>query len=67
MNSVKRLVFYLTKIPFPKRLIDISHLIVDDQNLLQNEIWLIGFRVMPCFVQVVISQNELKLLRSVEK
>ena len=34
---------------------------------LQNRIWLIGFRVMSSFVQVVISQNELKLLCSVEK
>ena len=34
---------------------------------LQNRIWLIGFRVMFSFVQVVISQNGLKLLGSVEK
>ena len=33
----------------------------------QNRIWLIGFRVTSSFVQVVISQNELKLLGSVEK
>ena len=36
VNSVKRLVFDLTKIPFLKRLISISHLMVevlDDQNL----------------------------------
>ena len=36
VNSVKRLVFDLTKIPFLKRLIGISHLtveVVDDQNL----------------------------------
>ena len=36
VNSVKRLVFDLTKIPFPKRLIGISRLIVEvlnDQNL----------------------------------
>ena len=36
VNSVKRLVFDLTKIPFLKRLISIYHLIVevlDDQNL----------------------------------
>ena len=32
---------------------------------LQNRIWLIGFRVTSSFVQVVISQNELKLLGSV--
>ena len=36
-------------------------------NVLQNRIWLIGFRVMSSFVQVVISQNELKLLGSMEK
>ena len=29
---------------------------------LQNRVWLIGFRVMSCFVQVVNFQNELKLL-----
>ena len=67
---MKRLVFDLTKIPFLKRLIGISRLIVEivnDQNLLQTQSWLIGFRVTSSFVQVVISQNELKLLRSVEK
>ena len=72
---MKRLVFDLTKIPFLKRLISISRLIVEvlnNQNLfyrmfLQNRIWLIGFRVMSSFVQVVISQNELKLLGIVEK
>ena len=65
---VKRLVFDLTKIPFLKRLIGIFRLIVEvfnDQNRLQNRIWLIGFRVMSSFVHVVISQNELKLLCSV--
>ena len=71
VNSVKRLVFDLTKIPFIIHLISISHLLVEvlnDQNLfLQNRIWLIGFRVMSSFVQVVIFQNELKLLVSVEK
>ena len=63
VNSVKRLVFGLTKIPFLKRLIGISRLIVEvlkDQNLftesfyrifLQNQIWLIDFRVMSSFVQ----------------
>ena len=34
---------------------------------LQNRIWLIDFQVMSSFVHVVISQNELKLLDSVEK
>ena len=70
VNSVKRLVFDLTKIPFLKRLIGISRLIVEvlnDQNLLPNQIWLIGFRVMSSFGQVVISQNELNLFGSVEK
>ena len=33
---------------------------------LQNQIWLIGFQVMSSFVQVVISQNELKLLHSLK-
>ena len=72
MNSVKRLVFDLTKIPFLKHLIGISCLIVEvlnDQNLFteSNLATVIGFRVMSSFVQVVISQNELKLLGSVEK
>ena len=62
---MKRLVFDLTKIPFFKRLIDISHIIFE--VLLQNRIWLIGFPVMSSFVQVVISQNELKLFGCVEK
>ena len=67
---MKRLVSDLTKIPILKRLIGISRLIAEvlnDQNLLQNRIWLIGFRVMSSFVQVVISQNELDLLSGVEK
>ena len=63
---MKRLVFDLTKIRFLKRLISIPHLIVEvlnDQNLFtESTNWLIGFRVMSNFVQVVISQNELKLL-----
>ena len=66
---MKRLVFDLTKIPFLKRLIGIFHLIfevLNDQNRLQNRFGLIGFRVMSSFVQVVICQNELKLLGSVE-
>ena len=57
VNSVKRLVFDLTKIPFLKHLIGISCVRVEvlkGQNLLQNRIWLIGFRVMSSFVQVVI-------------
>ena len=67
---MKRLVFDLPKIPFLKRLTGISRLIgevLNDQSLLQNRIRLIGFRFMFSFVQVVISQNELKLLGSVEK
>ena len=72
MNSVKRLVFDLTNIPFLKHLIGISRLIVEvlnDQNLFteSNLATVIGFRVTSSFVQVVISQNELKLLGSVEK
>ena len=49
VNSMKRLAFDSTKISFIKRLISISHLIVEvlnEQNLLQNRIWLIGCRVM---------------------
>ena len=67
---MKHFLFDLTKIPFLKRLISISLLIVEvlnDQNLLQNQIWLIGFQVVSSFVQVIISQNKLKLLGSVEK
>ena len=41
--------------------------VLDDQNLLTESNLLIGFRVMSSFVQVVISQNELKLLGNVEK
>ena len=70
VNSVKHLVFDLVKIPFLKCLIDTSHLIVEvlnDQNLLQNWIWLIDFGVMSSFARVIISQNKLKLLGSVEK
>ena len=37
------------------------------EQTLQNRTWLIGFRVTSSFVQVVISQNELKLLGSMEK
>ena len=37
--------------------------VLNDQNLFtESFIWLIGFPVMSSFVQVVISQNELKLL-----
>ena len=53
VNSMKRLVFDLTKIPLLKRLISISRLIVEvlnDRNPLHNRIWLIGFRVMSSFV-----------------
>ena len=49
---MKRLVFILMKIPFFKRLVGISRLIVEvlnDQNLLQNRNWLFGFRVMSNF------------------
>ena len=59
---MKRLLFDLTNIPFLKRLIGISRLIVEVLND-QNRSWLIGFRVMSSFVQL----NELKLLGSVEK
>ena len=70
VNSVKGLISDLPKITFLKRLITISCLIIEVSMIrifLQNQIWLIGFRVMCSFVQVVISQNELKLLGSVEK
>ena len=67
---MKRLVFDLTKIRCLKGLIGIARLIVEVLNnriFLQNRSWLIGFRVISSFVEVVISQNELKLLGSVEK
>ena len=68
---MKRSVFDLMKIPFLKRLISISRSIGDvliDQNLSFTESNLANwFQVMSSFVQVVISQNELKLLYSVEK
>ena len=67
---MKRLVFDLTKISFLKRLIGISRLIDEvrnDQNLFTESNLANWFRVMSSFVQVVISQNELKLLGSVEK
>ena len=67
---MKRLVFDLMKIPFLKRLIGISRSIVevlDNQNLFTESNLANWFRVMSSFVQVVISQNELKLLNSVEK
>ena len=73
MNSVKCLVFDLTKIPFLKRLISISRFIIEalnEQNLFtESNLANCGFRVMSSFVQVVISQNrnELKLLGRVEK
>ena len=58
VNLAKHLVFDLMKIPFLKCLINISLSIVkvlNDQNLLQNQIWLIAFQVMwSSFVQVVI-------------
>ena len=58
---MKRLAFDLTKIPFLKRLIGISRLIAEvlnDQNLLTES-------NLASFVQVVVSQNELKLLGGV--
>ena len=70
VNLVKRLEFDLTKIPFLKCFISIYRLVVktlNGQNLLRNRIWVIGFRVMSSFIQMVISQNELQLLGSVEK
>ena len=54
----------------PQRLIDISRLIVEvlnDQNLFTDSNLANWFSSMSSFVQVVISQNELKLLGSVEK
>ena len=54
----------------PQKLIRISRLTVEainNQNLFTKSNWLIGFRAMSSFVQVVISENELKLLGSVEK
>ena len=68
---MKRLVFDLTKIPFLKGLICISRLIVEvlkDKNLsteLNLANWFSSY--VQFFFQVVLSQNELKLLGSVEK
>ena len=70
VHSVKRLVFDLTKIPFPKRLIGISRLIVEvlnDHNLFTESNLANWFSNYVQFCTVVISQNELKLLSSVEK
>ena len=67
---MKRLVFDLMKIPFLKRLIGISRLIVEvlnDQNLFTESNLANCFSSYAHFVQVVISQNELKLLGSGEK
>ena len=68
---MKRLVFDSTKIPFLKSLISTYRLTVEvlnNQNLFTESNmanWF--FSYMSSFVQVVISQNELKLLGSVEK
>ena len=70
VNSVKPSVFDLTKILFLKCLFSKYRLIVkvpNDQNFVQNRIWLIGFRVISSCIQVVISQKELQLLSRVEK
>ena len=64
---MKRLVFVLTKVPFLKRLIGISHLIVDvlnDHNLVTESNLVKWFSSYVQFCSVVISQNELKLLGS---
>ena len=68
---MKPLVFGLTKIPFLKRLIGLSRLTVEvlnDQNIFTESNlanWFSSYAQL-C-VQVAISQNELKLLDSVEK
>ena len=70
VNSAKRLVFDLTELPFFKCLINIYRLltkVLNDQNLFTESNLVNWFRVMSSFVQVVISQNELKLLCRVEK
>ena len=70
VNSLTRLVFDLTKIPFFKRLISISRLIVEvlnDQNLFTETSSANWFSSYVQFVQVVISQNQLKLFCRVEK
>ena len=70
VNSVKRLVFDLTKIPFLKRLMGISRLIVevlDDRNLLTQWNLANWFSSYVQFCSGGLSQNELKLLGSVEK
>ena len=68
VNSVKRLVSDLTKIPFLKCLISIYRLIdevLNDQHLFTESN--LGFRVMSSFIQVVVSQNELQLFSRAEK
>ena len=70
VNSLKCSVFDLTKIPFPKRLIGISRLIVEvlnDWNLFTESNLANWFSSYVQFCSVLISQNELKLPRSVEK
>ena len=67
---MKCLVFDLTKIPFLKRLISISRLIVeilDDQNIFTESNLADWFSSYVQFFQVVISENELKLPGSVKK
>ena len=68
---MKRLVFDLTKIPFVKRLIGISRLIVEvlnDQNLFTESNLANWFQSYVSFFKwSVISQNELKLLGIVWK
>ena len=65
---MKRSVFDLTKIPFLKRLIGISLLIVevlDDQNLFTESNLANWISSYVHFFQVAISQDELELLCSV--
>ena len=71
VNSVKGLVFDLTKIPLLKCLISIYRLIVEvlnDQNLFTESNLANWFSSYVQFCSGgLISQNELKLLGSVEK
>ena len=68
VTSVERSVFDLTKIP--QTFNSTSRLIAEvlnDQSFFTESNLANWFRVMSSFVQVVISQNELKLLGRVEK
>ena len=70
VNSMIRSAFDLTKVSFIKRLISISHLIVEvlnDQNLFTESNLANQFSSYVKFCSSGHSQKEMKLLASVEK